>query len=95
MKIEKIIKSPSNIEIIQKINELTDHSTNANVISWHGYISTEAELKKITNAEKGDVYFITSIGYCFIYTGVEWDPFAPIIETTIPSDDQLRNLWRE
>lgn len=95
MKIEKIIKSPSNIEIIQKINELTDHSTNANVISWHGYISTEEELKKIANPEKGDVYFITSIGYCFVYTGVEWDPFAPIIEMTIPDDNQLRNLWRE
>lgn len=95
MKIEKIIKSPSNIEIIQKINELTDHSTNANVISWHGYISTEEELKKIANPEKGDVYFITSIGYCFVYTGVEWDPFAPIIEMTIPGDNQLRNLWRE
>lgn len=95
MKIEKIIKSPSNIEIIQKINELTDHSTNANVISWHGYISTEEELKKIANPEKGDVYFITSVGYCFVYTGVEWDPFAPIIEMTIPSDDQLRNLWIE
>jgi hypothetical protein len=46
MKIEKITKSPSNIEIIQKINELADHSTNADVISWHGYISTEEELKK-------------------------------------------------
>ncbi len=95
MKIKKIIKSPSNIEIIQKINELADHSTDTDVISWHGYISTEAELKKITNAEKGDVYFVTSIGYSFVYTGVEWDPFAPIIEMTMPSDDQLKNLWEE
>ena len=94
MKIEKITKSPSNIEIIQKINELVDHSTDTDVISWHGYISTEEELKKIANPEKGDVYFVTSIGYSFVYTGVEWDPFAPIIEMTMPSDDQLKNLWK-
>ena len=94
MKIEKITKSPSNIEIIQKINELVDHSTDTDVISWHGYISTEEELKKIANLEKGDVYFVTSIGYSFVYTGVEWDPFAPIIEMTMPSDDQLKKLWK-
>lgn len=95
MKIEKITKSPSNIEIIQKINELADHSTNSDVMAWNGYVSTEEDLKEIANPEKGNVYFVTSIGYCFVYTGVEWDPLTPVIEMTMPSDDQLKNLWIE
>lgn len=94
MKIEKIIKSPSNIKIIQKINELADHSTNVDVMAWNGYVSTEEDLKKIVNPEKGDVYFITGIGYSFIYTGVEWNPLTPVIETTMPTDEELKNLWK-
>lgn len=94
MKIEKITKSPSNIEIIQKINELADHSTNVDVMAWNGYVSTEDDLKKIENPEKGDVYFVTSIGYSFIYTGVEWDPLTPVIDITMPIDEDMKNLWK-
>lgn len=93
MKIEKIIKSPSNIKIIQKINELVDHSTNVDVIAWNGYVSTEEDLKKIANPEKGDVYFVTKIGYGFIYTGTEWSTFAPILDIVIPTDDELQKMW--
>lgn len=94
MKIEKIMKSPSNIEIIQKINELTEHSTNADVMAWNGYVSTENDLKKIVNPEKGDVYFVTNIGYSFIYTGVEWDPLTPVVDITMPIDKDMKNLWK-
>lgn len=93
MKIEKITKSPSNIEIIQKINELAEHSTDADIVAWHGYVSTEEDLKKIANPEKGDVYFVTEIGYGFIYTGVEWNTFAPILNVIIPTDDELQKMW--
>lgn len=93
MKIEKITKSPSNIEIIQKINELAEHSTDADIVAWHGYVSTEEDLKKIANPEKGDVYFVTEIGYGFIYTGVEWITFAPILDVIIPTDDELQKMW--
>ena len=93
MKIEKIIKSPSNIKIIQKINELADHSTNVDVMAWNGYVSTEEDLKKIANPEKGDVYFVTKIGYGFIYTGTEWSTFAPILDIVIPTDDELQKMW--
>lgn len=94
MKIKKIIKSPSNIEIIQKINELADHSTNADVMAWNGYVSTEDDLKKIENPEKGDVYFVISVGYSFIYTGVEWDSLTPVIDITMPIDEDMKNLWK-
>ena len=93
MKIEKITKSPSNIEIIQKINELAEHSTDADIVAWHGYVSTEEDLKKIANHEKGDVYFVTGIGYGFIYTGAEWNTFAPILDVIIPTDDELQKMW--
>lgn len=93
MKIEKITKSPSNIEIIQKINELAEHSTDADIVAWHGYVSTEEDLKKISNPEKGDVYFVTEIGYGFIYTGAEWNTFAPILDVIIPNDDELQKMW--
>ena len=93
MKIEKITKSPSNIEIIQKINELAEHSTDADIVAWHGYVSTKEDLKKIANPEKGDVYFVTKIGYGFIYTGVEWTTFAPILDIIIPTDDELQKMW--
>ena len=94
MKITKITKSPSNVEVIKKINELADHSTASDVMAWNGYVSTEEDLKKITNPEKGDVYFVTGIGYSFVYTGVEWDPLTPVTNVTIPTDNELKNLWK-